>query len=719
MIWLRPEDRSRVGMRRYRAKGWQAGPWTTPSAGAGVAASRGASNAADPESRSAIQILELPVDPGYLPQRVRLTLVHSTRDRKSARRRRHAQPTDLPGLGEIVEDRLDGRRIYAEPPRRNRVRNRRQRLAHRVTLATVPFLLLAWAQVLMVAADAWSAGAWNPVDTAAMVARAAYLGGLAALPAAVLMWRPDALRSAPLVLLGAVVWTVPTSLAGIAWWSTLRAPGILDLYGHAVAVAVAVSTVVACFGPVLVAYGMERVRHAPASWYSPAVGRLAILAALAAVFNVGRWVPLVQGRGVGLLGGGMDTLHLAGSIAGAVEPIFFFSLLALALSAMSAVSADEAQHRLWRGVAVGTAVLAGVSLYQIDAAVEISFMATAGQNVPAGLGGLAAMAVLAAGAVSVVAGYSSPVWSRARDAEGWGRGAPEEIFAWGSTGAVRTSDPIPMATIVAMAAGADHALAVDSAGRVGGWGDNSKGQTDVPEGLAGVSAVAAGDGFSVALRADGTVVAWGDDGLGQTRVPEGLSDVTAVAAGGAFTLALRADGTVVAWGDERSGAVQVPERLAGVIAVAAGMNHALALKVDGSVVGCGDDKYGQATVPGIGRARAISAGACFSLALLADGSVMAWGDGRYGQLDIPSRMPSVAAISAGAYHALALLASGDVVGWGGGNQGQGEATHPWHLVDFKAVAGGDGFSVAIRAVWSPLSSARDLQPAGWRLSGTK
>jgi hypothetical protein len=710
-------------MRRYRAKGWQAGPWTTPSAGAGVAASRAGSSAADaaePEpGRSPIQILELPADPGYLPRRVRVTLVHSTRDRKSASRRRRAETSDLHGLGEIVEDRLDGRRIYAEPPRRNRVRNRRQRLADRVTVATIPFLLLAWAQVLIVGSDAWSIGSWNPVDTAAVIARAAYLGGLAALPAAVLMWRPDALRSAPLVLLGAILWTLPTSLASIVWWLTLRAPGIVERYGHDVAVGAAAMVILSCLGPVLVSYGMEKARHAPASWYAAVVGRLAALAALATAFNIGRWVPLVEGRDVGLLGGGIGAQHLAGSVAGAVEPMLFFSLLALALSAVSGVSSDEAQHRLWQGVAIGSAVLAGVSLYQLDAAVETSFLATAGQNPPTGLGGLVAMVVLATGAGAIVAGFASPVWSRARDAEGWGRGAPEEIFAWGSTGAVSTSNPIPMATIVAVAAGADHALAVDSSGRVGGWGDNSKGQTDVPEGLANVAAVAAGDGFSVALRADGTVIAWGDDSRGQTHVPEGLSDVTAIAAGGAFTLALRADGSVVAWGDERAAAVAVPERLGKVTAIAAGTGHALALKVDGSVVGWGDDKYGQASVPAIGRVRAISAGGSFSLAVRADGSVVAWGDGRYGQLDIPSRMPNVAAVAAGAYHALALLPSGDVVGWGGGNQGWAEVAHPWHFVDFQAVAAGDGFSVAIRAAWSPLRLAPDLAPASWRFSGTE
>jgi alpha-tubulin suppressor-like RCC1 family protein len=122
------------------------------------------------------------------------------------------------------------------------------------------------------------------------------------------------------------------------------------------------------------------------------------------------------------------------------------------------------------------------------------------------------------------------------------------------------------------------------------------------------------------------------------------------------------------------------------------------LLADGTIVAWGDNTYGQLDVPpGLGRATAISAGGDFCLALLADGKVAAWGDNTYGQLDVPAGMENVAAVSAGAFHAVALRADGDVVAWGGGGRRQGEGTHPWHLVDFKAVAAGDGFSLAIRA----------------------
>jgi alpha-tubulin suppressor-like RCC1 family protein len=135
-----------------------------------------------------------------------------------------------------------------------------------------------------------------------------------------------------------------------------------------------------------------------------------------------------------------------------------------------------------------------------------------------------------------------------------------------------------------------------------------------------------------------------------------------------------------------------------VAAISAGDRHGLALLRNGSVVAWGDNTYGQLEVPSrVAGATAISAGGDFSLALLADGTVVAWGDNTYGQLDVPADLENVTAISAGAFHALALRNDSDVVGWGGGGQRGGESAHPWRLIDFKAVAAGEGFSLAIRA----------------------
>ena len=113
-------------------------------------------------------------------------------------------------------------------------------------------------------------------------------------------------------------------------------------------------------------------------------------------------------------------------------------------------------------------------------------------------------------------------------------------------------------------------------GTVVAWGD----KPTVPAGLSSVVAIAAGGYHTVALKQDGTVVAWGNNGSGQTTVPAGLSGVVAMAAGYWHTVALKQDGTVVAWGDNSDGQTTVPAGLSGVVAIAAGDYHTVALKLE-------------------------------------------------------------------------------------------------------------------------------------------
>lgn len=631
------------------------------------------------------QILELP-DPGHLLHRERL--------RPQEGEWREAGP--LSG-GQIVEDRLDGLLVYQEPPRRGRTVHRLRRLLDRVSPPMWFFVLLVWAQASTALVDVLSSGDWSASSVANLALRLGYTCAVTLLPAGVLIWRSDAWRSARLVLLGAIVWTTLPAIAGLVWWIVRRSPGLMDQFGYAWAVVVAVVAVVAYVGPAIVAFGLERARRNRMQWLPYLAQRAAVVTALVTLFNAVRWLPLARNTSIQPLGGGIDSLHLAGSVSGAALPLELLCLLILACSCLSAVLAGEAQSRLWQCAAVGATLLAGASLFELSAGNMLGSVATSG------LAGrtwdtAAATAILLAGSGLMFLAFASPVWSAARDAEGFGRGAPDEIFSWGAGAEANGSEPIPMITIVAVAAGTDHALALDQQGYVGAWGDDSVGQTDVPDGLSGVIAMAAGDGFSLALRSDGTVVAWGANNLGQTTVPHDLTAVTAIAAGSGFSLALRADGTVVGWGDGHCGATTVPSGLASVTAISAGEYHGLGLRLDGTIVAWGDNSHGQSDVPpGLMRVRSISAGGDFSLALLTNGTIVAWGDNSYGQLDVPAGLKNVTAISAGAFHALALRADGDVIGWGGGGQKRGEAAHPWRLVDFKAVAAGDGFSLAIRA----------------------
>jgi alpha-tubulin suppressor-like RCC1 family protein len=127
----------------------------------------------------------------------------------------------------------------------------------------------------------------------------------------------------------------------------------------------------------------------------------------------------------------------------------------------------------------------------------------------------------------------------------------------------------------AIAVGRQHQLALAADGRVWAWGRNDRGQlgsgTAGPDwqntpgrvlSLAGVVAVAAGADHSLALRADGHVWAWGANDKGQlgnnttadaaspvlVRRPNGVPiRVKAIAAGGEHSLGLDATGRVWGW----------------------------------------------------------------------------------------------------------------------------------------------------------------------------
>lgn len=99
--------------------------------------------------------------------------------------------------------------------------------------------------------------------------------------------------------------------------------------------------------------------------------------------------------------------------------------------------------------------------------------------------------------------------------------------------------PLNLSNVVAIAAGAYHALALRQDGTVAGWGNNFAGQIAVPPGLNNVVAISAGDRDSLAVKADGTVIGWGD-WTNVTIAPTGLSNVVAVAGTRFRSLALTA-----------------------------------------------------------------------------------------------------------------------------------------------------------------------------------
>lgn len=276
------------------------------------------------------------------------------------------------------------------------------------------------------------------------------------------------------------------------------------------------------------------------------------------------------------------------------------------------------------------------------------------------------------------------------------------LAQWG-TGPALSNAPFNLATVVAVASGYTHALALNADGTVSAWATNSTTATNVPPGLSNVIAVAAGNNSSLALKNDGTVVAWGSVA---TNVPAGLSNVVAIAAGSAQELALLSNGTVVGWGSGNQ--VNPPAGLSNVVAIAAGSSQSLALKSDGTIVGWG--LFGK--IPGTTNVVAISAGNLQSLALQADGTVVAWSTSG-AATGLPTNLNNVVAISVGGGYlqqsfAAALKADGTIVAWANSSSviSAGQLNIPAGLTSAIALSAGSGSTLAYLNDRSPFVTAQ-------------
>ncbi|WP_426748872.1 MopE-related protein [Myxococcus faecalis] len=248
-------------------------------------------------------------------------------------------------------------------------------------------------------------------------------------------------------------------------------------------------------------------------------------------------------------------------------------------------------------------------------------------TVPTRVSGLSGIqAISANGNFSLALGQDGRVW-------GWGQNASGQV----GKGAVSTAEATPrqvnsLPTIRAIAAGHNHALALDADGKVWAWGKNDFGQLGtgsttpamvlvptVVTTLPRAKAIAAGAAHSLAIDEQfGNVWAWGQNSSGQvgtgttsttpvltpTAVP-GVFAATHVRAGLAFSMIIMGNGVVKAWGLNASGQLGhgAPGGTSGapvdavgltdVTAIAAGYHHALAVRPGCPVWTWGNNSQGQ------------------------------------------------------------------------------------------------------------------------------
>jgi len=294
----------------------------------------------------------------------------------------------------------------------------------------------------------------------------------------------------------------------------------------------------------------------------------------------------------------------------------------------------------------------------------------------------------------------------------------------GATAVALTTPTTPVTG--AIAAGANHTVALRGDGTVWAWGSNACGQlgdgttTQRPaavcvNGMASVVAIAAGDSHTLALKSDGTVWAWGLNGNGQlgdgttnnrtTAIPvSGLSGIVAIAAGGSHSVALKRDGTVWSWGNNASaqlGDGTTTTRLTAVtasgvsniVAIASGVSYSVALRSDGTLLAWGDNSFGQLgdgttitrktawPVSGLSGVIALGAGLYHTVALKSDGTVWAWGYNGHGELGDSTTytritagrvngLTGIVALSVGYEHTIAVKNDHTVWAWGDNYYGQ-------------------------------------------------
>ncbi len=289
-------------------------------------------------------------------------------------------------------------------------------------------------------------------------------------------------------------------------------------------------------------------------------------------------------------------------------------------------------------------------------------------------------------------------------------------------------------TLVDIAAGREHSLALMANGDAWGWGAEGSGRVSMPAVCSTAppatpiivpatrpfQRVAAGYGASYGITNDHQGYVWGVSRGGlagttntlatlQAEPMTGLGAVEQIAAGEFFGLARDAEGSLFLWGLSRGGPAGLrnhpPHRVdlsAAVRDVTVSTSHVLALTEQG-LYAWGSNAAGQLGLghlqdqrlpqivplpPEAHTLKQAAAGTTHTLALTTEGNVWAWGANQHGQLGsrnvthsatpIPVRLPEPATrVVAGMFYSAALGASGTVYTWGWNGKGQlGRSTEP-------------------------------------------
>ncbi|MDH5720669.1 MAG: hypothetical protein OEZ13_08635 [Spirochaetia bacterium] len=283
---------------------------------------------------------------------------------------------------------------------------------------------------------------------------------------------------------------------------------------------------------------------------------------------------------------------------------------------------------------------------------------------------------------------------------------------------------IGTATWIAIAAGNNHSLGIQSDGTLWAWGDNTYGQLgdtsitqrNAPVKIGGatwksVSAngITGYGAHSLGIQSDDTLWAWGGNAYGQIgdnsntqrNAPVKIGGATwkSASAGGVHSLGIQSDDTLWAWGSDMIGQIGngattgdqlAPVQIGGAawLSASAGGLYSAGIQANGSLwtwgsdmsheLGDGAPTTGQTSPFEIDNPNTYSlifAGSNHTLGIRSDGTLYAWGSNNYGALGLPNTIFSETApvntsteswviADMGASHSLAIRNDNTLWAWG-------------------------------------------------------
>jgi hypothetical protein len=230
-----------------------------------------------------------------------------------------------------------------------RVARRLAGLARRVPQPAWPFVLLAAAQLGVLVIDGMSADPTYLLLVATVLA-------WTLVPAAVIIGRPNAWRSARGILVGAIAWTTLEAVGlllgrvsvATGWDPFLTSPAI-RIFGL-------VRLLAGLAGPAVIAIYLERRRRTTTRWPAPLVAPAVLAVAALCVYSGSQalnqyqpWYPYLDTSN--------DLARQIQIVGTALGPVMLLTLGALAWSSWSAFRAGERPRRFWAALAAGSAAL--------------------------------------------------------------------------------------------------------------------------------------------------------------------------------------------------------------------------------------------------------------------------------------------------------------------------------------------------------------------------